>query len=237
MKFDKDHDLLIVPDVHGRPFWREPVKSGEYAHAVFLGDYSDPYPSEGIDRDASVEMFREIVDFAEEHKDKVTLLLGNHDMHYKSDIFRRHAKGSRYSSMMAPAYAQLFDTYDHLFSLAFEAEYEGERCLFTHAGVVPKWYASHASLIGDLTAENLNSLAQSDEGMTALADVGWSRGGFARAGGPLWADCSEMSALEDGPYQIFGHTQNYDDRAVITSHYACVDTHRGYLLSEILAGR
>ncbi len=237
MRFDSEHDLLVIPDVHGRGFWREALDLPHWSHVLFLGDYTDPYSYEHISVQQAYDNFVEIIGYALNHPSQTTLLLGNHDMHYKSDIFRRHAKGSRYSSMMAPAYAQLFDTYDHLFSLAFEAEYEGERCLFTHAGVVPKWYASHAPLIGDLTAENLNRLAQSDEGMTALADVGWSRGGFARAGGPLWADCSEMSALEDGPYQIFGHTQNYDDRAVITSHYACVDTHRGYLLSEILAGR
>ena len=237
MRFDSEHDLLVIPDVHGRTFWREALNKPHWSHVLFLGDYTDPYPHEYISVQQAYDNFVDIIGYAVNHPSQTTLLLGNHDMHYKSAIFRRLAMGSRYSSMMAQAYTQLFDTYDQLFSLAFEAEYEGERCLFTHAGVVPEWYRIHAQQIGELNAETLNRLAQSDEGMAALADVGWSRGGLSPVGGPLWADCMEMTALEDGPYQIFGHTQNYENQAVVTPHYACVDTHRGYLLSEILAGR
>lgn len=124
MKFDKDHDLLIVPDVHGRTFWREPVMGGDYAHVVFLGDYTDPYPHEGIDRDTSMKIFCEIADFAEMHKDKVTLLLGNHDMHYVSGVFDDQARGSRYSMWSKRSFSAIYNLHRHLFSLAFEADYD-----------------------------------------------------------------------------------------------------------------
>ena len=37
---------LIIPDIHCRDFWREPVKkvlSESNCKIVFLGDYTDPY--------------------------------------------------------------------------------------------------------------------------------------------------------------------------------------------------
>ena len=171
MKFDKDHDLLIVPDVHGRTFWREPVMKGDYAHVVFLGDYTDPYPHEFIDPDISMKIFCEIADFAEMHKDKVTLLLGNHDMHYVSDVFDDLARGSRYSMWSKRSFSAIYNLHRHLSSLAFEADYDGKHCLLTHAGVTSEWLHSHEQLVGAPTAANINALMESEEGIQALADV------------------------------------------------------------------
>ena len=39
--------LIIIPDVHGRSFWRDAVKRNPGAEFIFLGDYLDPYPDEG----------------------------------------------------------------------------------------------------------------------------------------------------------------------------------------------
>ena len=237
MTFSPNNDLLVIPDVHGRGFWREAVEQDNWSHVLFLGDYTDPYPHEMISVDEAYANFLEILKFACAHTEQVTLLLGNHDMHYMSAMFRRLAKGSRYSNRLSEKYAALFHTHASLFSLAFEAEYEGEKCLFTHAGVVPEWYSNHADLIGELTASHINQLLATAEGNMALSEVGWCRGGLALAGGPLWADCSEMTSEEGWPYQIFGHTQNLEEKAVVTPHFACVDTHRAYLLSEILGMR
>ena len=77
-------DILIIPDVHGRSFWREPVTSEEFDHIVFLGDYLDPYPQEGITQRQAFENFKEIVELKQSAPKQVTLLLGNHDMHYYS---------------------------------------------------------------------------------------------------------------------------------------------------------
>ena len=37
-------EMIIIPDVHGRKFWRNAVKGFETEKIVFLGDYVDPYP-------------------------------------------------------------------------------------------------------------------------------------------------------------------------------------------------
>ena len=62
----KDINVLLVPDVHGRSFWKESVKDilENYpdARVVFLGDYLDPYNDE-LEEVSSKEAF---VMFSEE---------------------------------------------------------------------------------------------------------------------------------------------------------------------------
>ena len=46
---EKGIKILIIPDVHGRDFWKEPVTrtlQETDARICFLGDYHDPYPQE-----------------------------------------------------------------------------------------------------------------------------------------------------------------------------------------------
>ena len=44
----KINDLLIIPDVHGREFWKDAVEEYPNLPVIFLGDYMDPYSYEGI---------------------------------------------------------------------------------------------------------------------------------------------------------------------------------------------
>ena len=241
MNFTKDNDLLIVPDVHGRAFWREPVLQGDYAHVVFLGDYTDPYPHEYISPAEAMSVFEEIVDFAALHPEKVTLLLGNHDMHYVSPLYGSIAQSSRYNYALLDRVNNLYQKHKELFALAFDATYEGVECLLTHAGVSEVWLHEHRQLVGAPTADNINSLADSTDGILALADVGYERGGWALSGSPLWADCHEVASSplpDDGdnvaPFQIFGHTQMGSPRPLVNRHMACLDCQRTFMLSEVL---
>lgn len=72
--------ILILPDIHGRPFWKKAVEKykNEVDKIVFLGDYLDPYVWEGITRKNAIRNFEEIIDYKINNKDKVVLLLGNH---------------------------------------------------------------------------------------------------------------------------------------------------------------
>ena len=73
--------ILVLPDIHGRTFWRSAVERADSCdRVVFLGDYLDPYGFEGIAVSDAVENFREIIGFAKQHPGKVVMLLGNHDM-------------------------------------------------------------------------------------------------------------------------------------------------------------
>jgi len=47
--------LIIIPDVHGRGFWRRTVAYFPGAEFIFLGDYLDPYEDEGITDDEAFD--------------------------------------------------------------------------------------------------------------------------------------------------------------------------------------
>lgn len=227
------NDILIVPDVHGRTFWKEPVKAFE-GNIVFLGDYLDPYPDEGIYPVEALRNFVEILQFARENMGRTTLLLGNHDLHYIFKGFRRIAQGSRYSYDHAEEYKQLFKENRFLFQLALTWEYNEQKVLFSHAGIMKGWWKRHQELLPTLDTAHINALLNSREGVKALADVAFYRGGREPFGSMVWADVDEMEAAEpiDGIYQIFGHSKM--DAPQYGTHYACLDCSKTFLLSEIL---
>ena len=68
---------IVIPDVHGRKFWRDVVKGNEDERIIFLGDYLDPYSEEGITPEDAYNELLDIIAFKKEHPDNVTLLLGN----------------------------------------------------------------------------------------------------------------------------------------------------------------
>ena len=49
--------VLIIPDVHCRDFYIEPLEKyfKEVDKVVFLGDYLDPYYYEGFTREAGIK--------------------------------------------------------------------------------------------------------------------------------------------------------------------------------------
>ena len=71
--------ILVLPDIHGRPFWRKPCEDiGVYDEVVFLGDYLDPYDFEHISTEQCITGLLDIVALKKQQPDKVHLLLGNH---------------------------------------------------------------------------------------------------------------------------------------------------------------
>lgn len=224
--------ILIIPDVHGRSFWKSAVCHDGFSKIIFLGDYVDPYPREGISDFIALHHFKEIISFKKYNPDKVVLLLGNHDLHYYSELFFQYAGGTRYNKVYAQRLYELFMEYRHLFQLAYETETAGQRFLFTHAGVVKRWYDMFASVIGELDADHLNALLDTDAGILTLTAIGKIRGGPCTVGSMVWADVHEMSRYGQVPgiFQIFGHTMM--DSPFMEDGFACLDCQKPFVLDE-----
>lgn len=227
-----EKNVLIIPDVHGRTFWKKAVESGDYAKMVFLGDYVDAYEDEGISRKEELENFIQILQLKVAHPNDVVLLLGNHDLHYYSAQFCELACGTRYSEEYADVYAQLYAEHAKDFCMAFEWEMGERKYLFSHAGVTDDWLKLNEKVIGVADAAHLNRLIGKKRGVEALAQVGWSRGGDKLAGSMVWADVDDMkgSVPQLGVYQIFGHSQQWNG-PVITKTYACLDCRQAFVLT------
>ena len=152
---DKDIQILLIPDVHGRQFWKQPVievLENTNAKIVFLGDYLDVYPQEftemyGFKLDAytqenwdkicklfddTVAMFEEIIELKRQYPDRITLLVGNHDCGYavgtKICEVRRDKRN-------ASKICKLFDENREYFQLADEARIADKHFIFSHAGI------------------------------------------------------------------------------------------------------
>lgn len=218
--------ILIIPDVHGRKFWRNPMKHIEdYEHVVFLGDYLDPYEDfEFISIEDAFDEFMKILDMKVKHPEKVTLLLGNHDLHYlwheDMDCSRRCEE---HLQLLHSVYSNLL----LLFSLVFEVNTNDRKYIFSHAGILPKWLQDNHIKYDN---NELNNLLLADN-FGILAQVSLYRGGWDTYGSPVWADVREHLACKEilpGAYQIFGHTLM--DNPVIEKHWACLDCCQAFTL-------
>lgn len=226
-------NILIIPDVHGRTFWKAAMNPDNYEKVVFLGDYADPYEIEGITVSMALDNFKEIIALKQQHPDKVILLLGNHDLHYYSKYYRERAQSSRYSPMAAVTLERLFQDNRQLFQLVWETDLGGSRYLFSHAGINQGWLKRNLEQIGQPDENHLNRLLLTNEGIGTLAQVGRIRGGGFQSGSIVWADVDELIASDPlpGTYQIFGHTQQYD-APIITKDFACLDCRAAFSLDQ-----
>ena len=237
-----ENKLLIIPDVHGRTFWKNAVEKykDEVEKIIFLGDYLDRYEDEGITRKEEIENFKEIIAFKQENKDKVVMLLGNHDVHY---IWREFPRSTRYNSSESYNIRELFLSHLSLFQLAYGHIVGEKKYLFTHAGLMASWYERNKETIGELTVDNLNSLKDTTRGISALGELSnyrtWIFG--EESGSIVWSDVHERFDSETLPkenenpkefdFQIFGHTK-LRLGPIKTEKWACIDCKKAFLLDE-----
>lgn len=185
---------------------------------IFLGDYLDPYPEEGISVDQAFDGLIDILSFKENNPGMVVLLFGNHDLHY----LHSELEGSRLDWRHAARNEQCFREHMQAFQLAHERTVAGKRYLFTHAGVGKKWLETYISTIPEesITAEMFNNWYRLPSFIRALSDVSYFRWGGCEFGSMVWADLQEQGVQENqlqSLVQVFGHTMvttpfNYENR-------------------------
>lgn len=227
--------ILIIPDIHGRNFWKKAVEENmdKVDRIIFLGDYLDPYPWESITRKEAISNFQEIIDFKSENRDKVVLFVGNHDLAYidkKNYIVR-----SRYDSSNARHIEEMFRSHRSFFQLAHEELIGDKRYLFTHAGLQIGWYKKHEKLIGELTVNGMNHLLGIPSGIKALCEASWSRGGWDQFGSIVWNDVTDCGphVNDELPWdrQVFGHSQQ-EEHPIITDTHVCLDCRKAFILND-----
>ena len=217
-------EILIIPDIHGREFWKEAIDKNTFEKVIFLGDYADPYPIERITADDAIENLKSIIEYKQQNPDKVILLLGNHDLHYYSKYYQKLTTATRYNPHTAISLQRLFLDNAHLFQLAYEIDFSGKHYLFSHAGITQGWLKRNLNLIQEPDACHLNRLLHTNNGLETLAQVGRIRWGAYPNGSMVWADVEELLISNPIPdtYQIVGHSMQFDG-PIITDKFACLD--------------
>ena len=226
---------IVIPDVHGRKFWRAAVRGNENKRIIFLGDYLDPYSFEGITYADAFNEFNDILAFKNEHPDNVTLLLGNHDMGYLDpdicEVRQDFSRREYYKKVMLENIS--------LFDIVALEQMGDWKVLLSHAGIRTEWLRNNNWLfeLNDFRPEVLNELLHDAQGredlFITLADVSYRRGGQEKAGSVIWADAHEFIYNNDelpGYVQIFGHTLHNSGAWAIDEHLWCLDCAKGFVV-------
>lgn len=245
MKMENKIKYLIIPDVHGRDFWREPVNNTlkeSDTHIIFLGDYLDPYPEDWekhFDYKAhALENFKEILQLKKDNPDRITLLLGNHDCTYAigTNICDCRRDKKRYKEIV-----MLFEENRELFQLAKEDTINGKHFIFSHGGILKGWvervFGDKMNEKGFNIVNELNDAWKNDHfgilNALGIYDIyrGWGGG---RYGSPVWSDIrSWENKTEEDTYgfNIVGHTYLLK-RPLVFPAIACLDFRQAYTLDE-----
>lgn len=229
--------MIIIPDIHGRTFWKEAIQGHEEEDIVFLGDYLDPYSYEGITPYDALVNFREILQFKNSHPDNVTLLLGNHDLGYLSSEINMCRRDFAHQDEIR----QLLTDNAACFQLCTSREIAGKTYLFSHSFLSRHWleickeclqfdYSQPSEIAGIL-----NTLFRDEQPkmLVLLAVASHYRGGDHAFGSMVWSDVMEVSlegAFIDGIVNIFGHTQIKSP--LIYKHFACLDFKHAFELKD-----
>lgn len=242
------HDIIVIPDLHGRTFWKEALEKYPGRDTIFLGDYLDPYPHENISHHAARRNFLQVIAYAKEHEN-VTLLFGNHDMGYWFPY-----TWGRKDILMEDKIYEIFRKDMSLFHIYAVREINGKKWLFSHAPLFEEWIektglphdvADHEPILWQRLADydrnadypgagRQEKRRRHDAVWGTLAIASRKRGGVDKCGSPVWADVEEAQSKEcrlslEFDYFVFGHTQM--DRPVITDRYACLDTRQAYKIT------
>ena len=232
-------DWIVIPDVHGRDFWRSAVRGREKEKIIFLGDYVDPYSWEGITPHVAFLELQDIIEFKKAHPDNVVLLLGNHDLGYLD----REICDCRRDELRAGRLRELFEKELDLFDIVHVEGDETGKVLFSHAGIAERWVKGREDIVGGLEGfqpERLNEMLHGKETererlFMVLGDISPARGGHSEVGSPVWADVNKYldgENLIDGYIHIFGHTFNMDGPVTAGRRGLCLDCARAFRLDS-----
>jgi hypothetical protein len=236
--------ILIIPDVHGRAFWIDPVRDvlvNTDAHIVFLGDYHDPYPNEfNYDDDylqISVDRFKEILELKKQNPERITLLIGNHDCGYAigDDIC-----SSRMDRWHRREIEKIFQENKESFQLAYESDIANKHFVFSHAGILKGWadlvWGKDVVSKKDFNVvEELNKAWVSENYgiLNTLGDYdSWRGWGGYKYGSPVWSDIrswAEVTPEETFGFNIAGHTQ-CEKNPIILGQIADLDCRKAFYI-------
>lgn len=238
--------VLVIPDVHGREFWREPVMkvlNETDARVIFLGDYLDPYPHEfdhNNYKETAIGIFNNIIDLKKEFGNRIVLLLGNHDCGYRFDL---DICDCRTDYKNFERIKNIFMENKDLFMLAHEETINDRHFIFSHAGIhkgyVDFAFSDEKDSINESNVVNYfnNAYLTDDQkviGSLSMYDEyrGW--GGYDY-GSLVWADVRSWEKENDGyGYNVFGHTQlQHGCGGFITENYALLDSAEAFIINDL----
>ena len=200
--------IIALGDTHGRTVWKKIVAKENFDKVVFVGDYFDTH--EYVTPAQQKRNFEDIIAYKEVNKDKVVLLIGNHDFHYLSDMDERYSGFNRYHAA----------NIEQLLLNALQKDYLQmcfyyEPFLFVHAGITKTWcrnaLGNDSFKNNELLAQTINQLFNEQPGLFRFTPgKGEDAYGDEVEQSPIWVRPDSLLADRvDNCTQIVGHTTQY----------------------------
>lgn len=175
---------IVIPDTHGKidvVNWA--LAQLEEYDLVFLGDYLDSFTST---RNQQISTLGLVLTAAEMYPDRVTALMGNHELSYLDPAMRASGYKKNMDYKVQPYKERMLKL---LKPYTWRHGY-----LLSHAGVT-----RHILDIFEITLQDYLNSGQ-------FNDIGKSRGGWSPYGGLYWCDWHDDFVPIDNVQQIVGHT-------------------------------
>lgn len=143
--------IVVMGDIHGRPWWKDIVNKECPDKVIFLGDYVSTH--DDYSGQEQFDNLVEIMDYKEEMGDRCIMLRGNHDMQHLGYSW------AECSGWFGDA-AHYMSSYDFKPEFLSKTkwihleEINGEKYIFSHAGVSQTWL--EYSNINEV--ENINNI-------------------------------------------------------------------------------
>jgi len=223
--YEFNHWMTMVENgvpADNEEFWKE-MPYTNFDKIVFVGDYVDSF---NIDNVTILDNLKKILFFKKALPDKVVLLLGNHDIQY----FVPNEICSGYRGEMRADLYELFTTNKDLFKVAhLEKDNEGNKYLWTHAGVTNGWLKDttkdvlnpnyrHYEIAKDLDPNDLENFINAlfEMRVSNIFNVDAHSGGYDVWAGPFWVRPHILNDFHiEGLNQIVGHTPQKEIKEVL----------------------
>lgn len=196
---------IIIGDIHGHDTWKRIIDQEKtFDRIVFLGDYHDSFsiPSKDI-----ISNFKSIVELKNSQKDKVILLIGNHDYHYMRNSVSQF---SGFRGELKLAQQDLLEELvrNDMMQVCYK---DGQNRLYSHAGISKSWCEDHFTdgINLEYIDQDINNLFKEDlYAFNFKYKISSNSYGDNIYQGPLWIRPNSLytDAIE-GVDQIVGHTQ------------------------------
>jgi predicted phosphodiesterase len=197
--------ILAIGDIHGRTIWKQIIADNPDADLfIFIGDYLDTHKDISIMK--QLNNFNEILDFKKEFPDRVILLIGNHDEHYRNYALANAIQYSGFNDYLSQFVMPIIESAikDNLIQLVYVAD----KTIFSHAGLTTTWMMDVGA-----TLDTVNDVLQQQPEMISFRIkhlFGSSPYGYDVWQGPLWVRPYSLFKdiyMRDNYKQVVGHTQ------------------------------
>lgn len=257
-----NNKVLVIPDCHGRKFWRQAIANniGNVDKVIFLGDYLDPYGDEieenpelmecnnFYDSQSLLKMLENIISLKKNEPDKYILLTGNHSDSY---IWSKFNAASRTDYRNYEKYHKFFSENLEYFNLVWIED----NVIFSHAGISEGW-ANKVWETLEFPENEISSVKEIAEVLRdtplskfteyyirRISDISRYRGGDMIYGSCEWADLREHVDMKNSTSDNLvskGEDGIYQvfghtqlKSPLINDKWACLDCRQGFIFDTI----